>query len=161
MQNETSIFDEAEAAISRGTAWRFREEGAPNPLTIQTGDGCWSSGHTKLGTAEFLSGTDRDGKRWSVLVGGAVLSKYLLEGVFEEWDSDTNGFVVVETLGRVQPNEIVSIKYLGDRQGTKYVYPDFKVIRRPVPATSDAGISAGAEASPAGASTIPFRPVAT
>src|SRR5262249_19582518 len=104
-------FDEAEADVERGNPWRFREPDAPNPLTIlATG---WSTGHTKLGDAEFLNGTDRDGRKWSVLVGSVVLKKKLVEGLVEEWDDSVHKYVVVEELGKVEPNEIVSIKYLG------------------------------------------------
>ena len=122
-------FDEAEADVERGEPWRFREDDAPNPLTIQaTG---WSSGHTRLGEAEFLNGVDRDGKKWSVLVGGTVLRKRLVDGAVEEWDDDKGAFAVVRTEGRVQPGEVVSIKYLGDREGSQYDYPDFRVVRKP------------------------------
>ena len=40
-------FDQAEADVDHGTAWRYREPDAPNPLTIvATG---WSTGVTKIG----------------------------------------------------------------------------------------------------------------
>jgi hypothetical protein len=78
-----------------------------------------------------LQGIDREGKRWSVLVGTAVLQKRLIEGLVEEWDNGTQSFQVVETEGRVQPGEVVSIKYLGDREGARYIYPDFRISRRP------------------------------
>jgi hypothetical protein len=39
--------------------------------------------------------------------------------------------VVVKTEGRVRPGEVVSIKYVGDREGARYIYPDFRVSRRP------------------------------
>jgi hypothetical protein len=140
MTSITDRFDEAEADVDRGTPWMFREQDAPNPLTIvATG---WSTGHTKLGEAEFLAGTDRDGKKWSVLVGSVVLTKGLIEGIVEEWDNELDKFVVVETLGRVQDGEVVSIKYLGDRQGATYEYPDFKISRKPAavgPAAGEAG----------------------
>jgi hypothetical protein len=128
MQHD-SRFDEAEADVDHGTPWLFREPDATNPLTIEaTG---WSTGVTKLGEAEFLQGIDRDGKRWSVLVGTAVLRKRLIDGFVEEWDNDEGRFVIVEHEGRVKPGEVVSIKYLRDREGAKYVYPDFRVSRRP------------------------------
>src|SRR5581483_2748943 len=91
-------FDEAEADVDRGEPWRFREEGTPNPLTIQVTE--WSTGVTKLGDAEFMNGIDRNGKRWSVLVGSVVLTKKLIEGLVEEWNDDTKQHEVVETLGR-------------------------------------------------------------
>jgi hypothetical protein len=66
-------FDEAEADVDHGKPWYYREPDAPNPLTILvTG---WSTGMTKLGEAEFLQGVDRDGKKWSVLVGSVVLTR--------------------------------------------------------------------------------------
>ncbi len=130
-----SRFDEAEADVERGEPWRFREDGAPNPLTIEaTG---WSSGHTRLGDAEFLNGVDRSGKKWSVLVGGTVLRKRLVDGLVEEWDDEADKFAVVKTEGRVQPGEVVSIKFLGDREGTQYDYPDFRVVRKPPQGGSD------------------------
>jgi len=129
-----SRFDEAEADVDYGSPWLYREPDAPNPLTIQVVE--WHEGTTKLGPAEFMQGIDRDGKRWSVLVGSVVLTKRLIEGLVEQWDDERNGFVVVETLGRVQPGEVVSLKYLGDRDGDKYPYPDFKVSRKPAIATA-------------------------
>jgi hypothetical protein len=122
-------FDEAEADVDHGTPWLFREPDAPNPLTIEATE--WSTGITKLGEAEFLQGVDRDGKKWSLLVGSVVLTKSLIERVVEEWDEEQGGFVVSKTEGRVRPGEVVSIKYVGDREGAKYIYPDFRVSRRP------------------------------
>jgi len=121
----------AEAEVDRGNPWRFRESG-PNPLTIEASE--WSTGTTKFGPAEFLNGVDKDGIRWSVLVGGVVLNKRLIEGLVEEWDDETGGFVVTETLGRVQPGEIVSIKFTGDVEGPNGPYPNFRVSRKPVAA---------------------------
>ena len=122
-------FDEAEADVDHGTPWLFREPDAPNPLTFEATE--WSTGITKLGEAEFLQGVDRDGKKWSLLVGSVVLTKSLIERVVEEWDEEQGGFVVSKTEGRVRPGEVVSIKYVGDREGAKYIYPDFRVSRRP------------------------------
>jgi hypothetical protein len=124
-----SRFDEAEADVDRGEPWLFREPDAPNPLTLLVTE--WSRGNTKLGEAEFMNGIDRDGKRWSVLVGSVVLTKRLIDGLVEEWDDDLGEFAVVATLGRAQPGEVVSLKYLGDREGVKYDYPDFRVSRKP------------------------------
>lgn len=124
-----SRFDEAEADVDHGTPWMFREPDAPNPLTIEATE--WATGITKLGEAEFLQGVDREGKKWSVLVSTAVLQKRLIDGLVEEWDNDTREFKVVEVEGRVKPGEVVSIKYLGDREGARYIYPDFRISRRP------------------------------
>jgi hypothetical protein len=129
-------FDEAQADVDRGEPWLFREPDAPNPLTIFARE--WSTGVTKLGEAEFLNGVDRDGKRWSILVGSVVLTKGLIDGIVEAWDNEAGKFVVVETLGRVEPGEVVSIKFLGDREGAQYNYPDFRISRKP-PAVRDAG----------------------
>ena len=130
MTSVTDQWDEAEADVDRGNPWLFREPDAPNPLTIMaTG---WSTGHTTLGEAEFLNGTDRDGKKWSILVGSVVLTKRLIDGLVEEWDDNLGEFTTVETLGRVQVGEIVSIKYIGDKQGAKYEFPNFRVSRKPV-----------------------------
>ena len=132
-----SGFDAAEADVDTGSPWMYRETDAPNPLTIQaTG---WSTGHTRLGDADFLNGIDRDGKKWSVLVGNVVLRKFLIEGSVEEWDSAEGGYVVKETLGRVTDGEFVSIKFTGDAESDKgYSYPTFKVSRKP-PATNGQG----------------------
>ncbi len=122
-------FAAAEAELTRGTAWRFRAPDAPNPLTIRaTG---WSSGHTKLGDAEFLNGVDRAGSQWSVLVGSKVLSRRLIDGEVSEWDEDAGGYVTAEVQGRVEPGEIVSLRFKGDKEsGNGYTYPDFDVVRR-------------------------------
>ncbi len=127
-------FDEAEADVDRGTPWRFRDPDEPNPLTIEVTE--WSEGVTKLGPAEFMQGIDRDGKRWSVLVGSVVLTKKLIEGLVEEWSEERDQFVVTETLGRVEVGEVVSLKYLGDVEGAKYTYPNFRVSRKPAPLAS-------------------------
>jgi hypothetical protein len=124
-----SRFNEAEADIDRGTPWKFREPDAPNPLTIEAVE--WSKGMTELGEAEFLSGVDREGKKWSVLVGGSILTKRLIDGLIEAWDNETREFKVVEVEARVDPGEVVSIKYLGDRHGQKFDYPNFLVSRKP------------------------------
>jgi hypothetical protein len=143
-------FDEAEADVDHGAPWLFRDAETPNPLTIEaTG---WSTGNTKLGEAEFLQGVDRDGKRWSVLVGSAILKKRLIEGRVEEWSDEEKAFVLVETEGKVQVGEVVSIKYLGDREGEKYVYPDFRVSRRP----PREGVAPRAAAESGGDDDIPF-----
>ncbi len=123
------------AEVERGAPWRFREPDTPNPLTIQvTG---WSSGKTRLGPAEFMNGVDRDGKTWSVLVGPVVLRKRLIEGIVDDWDNVRREFVVGETLGRVQPSEVVEIQYLGDAQGQRYKYPTFTVSRNQPPLVDD------------------------
>ena len=123
-ETHDSRFDEAEADVERGNPWLYRESDAPNPLTIRaTG---WSTGHTKLGEAEFLGGVDREGKAWSVLVGSVVLTKRLVDGLVEAWSDEHNGFVVTATLGRVQVGEVVSIKYLGDGENAEgKPYPKF------------------------------------
>jgi hypothetical protein len=141
-QQHDSRFDTAEADVDHGNAWRFREAEAPNPLTILATH--WSSGVTKLGEAEWLNGVDRAGKAWSVLVGGVVLTKRLIEGLVEEWDDEARDFVVVEMLGRVQPGEVVSIKYLGDVAGARYTYPNFRVSRKPEIGSGDKPVRRGA-----------------
>jgi hypothetical protein len=130
MTDHDPRFDDAEAELRRGEAWRYREDGAPNPLTLKaTG---WSSGHTKHGQAEFLNGTDRDGKPWSVLVGSTVLRKRLIDGEVSEWDDERQAFVVTKTIGRVEVGEVVSLLYLGDKEGANGTsYATFKVSRRP------------------------------
>jgi hypothetical protein len=123
-------FDEAEDEVDfRGTPWLFRDPDAPNPLTIEAFE--WEERITKYGPAEFLLGRDRNGKKWSVLIGGKVLLKHMIEGLVEEWDGEAGEFVVVKTLGRVEAGEVVSIKYAGHRDGPNGPYPDFKVVRKP------------------------------
>jgi hypothetical protein len=128
-------FDDAEAELRRGDAWKYRQPDTPNPLTILvTG---WSSGHTKHGLTDFLNGTDRDGKAWSVLVGSLVLRKRLIDGEVSEWDADRNAFVVTNMEGRVQPGEMVSILYTGDKEGASGTpHATFKVSRLPAPAAA-------------------------
>jgi hypothetical protein len=149
-----SRFDEAEAEIERGEPWLFREPDAPNPLTIEaTG---WSTGHTRFGEAEFLNGVDRDGKKWSVLVGGTIMRKRLIEGRVEEWNDEAGEFVLVHTEGRVQPGEVISIKYAGDREGEKFDYPDFKIARKP-PLRVESDIEADAsDFAPTQTDEIPY-----
>jgi len=124
---DDSRFDEAEAEVERGEAWPYRV--GPNPLTIEVAH--WSEGHTKFGEAEFLSGRDRSGKLWSVLVGAISLRKPLVEGLVECWDDDEEAFVVVERLGRVEPGEVVSIRFDGDGENAAgQSYPKFRVSRK-------------------------------
>jgi hypothetical protein len=52
-------------------------------------------------------------------------------------------FVVTETLGRVAPGEVVSIKFLGDVEGARYTYPNFKVSRKPPAETTSAKAGGG------------------
>jgi len=127
---DDSRFAEAEAEVSRGKPWPFRDTDAPNPLTILAAG--WSSGHTKYGEADFLAGTDRNGTLWSVLVGSVVLRRRLIDGELSEWDDVRKAFVVTEVEGRVQPGEVVSIKYVGDKDAASgNSYPDFVVVRKP------------------------------
>jgi hypothetical protein len=150
-QLEDERFDEAEAEINRGEPWRFRDADAPNPLTILAT--AWSQGHTKHGEAEFLNGVDRTGGAWSVLVGSLVLRRRLVDGEVTEWDDDRKAFVVAATEGRVQPGEVVSIKYLGDKESASgKSYPDFTVVRKP----AAAGTSKDDEAATAGGDDVPF-----
>ena len=140
-----SRFDDAESDVDRGTPWLFRDADAPNPLTVEVTE--WSTGVTKLGEAEFMNGVDRDGKRWSVLVGSVVLTKHLVDGLVEEWDDERKAFVETARLGRVEPGEVVSIMYLGDREGAQYNYPDFRVSRKPRQTTISIEADTGTEAS--------------
>lgn len=143
----TDRFDEMEAAVFRGKPWMFRDPSAPNPLTIEASG--WSTGHTTLGEAEFLQGVDRDGQKWSVLVGSVILNKRLIEGVVEAWDPEKGGFAVVRVEGRVQPGEIVSLFYKGDKQGAQYSYPNFDVARKPL-TDDEAAARAAYEEAPNG-----------
>ena len=129
MSTYDSRFDEAEAEVDRGEPWKPKEEGAPNPLTILAEE--WVSISTDYGDTELLVGRDRDGKRWSVLAGKAILKKLLIDGVVEEFDEAQNAFVQKEVLGKVEPGEVVSIKFLGERQGGTFTYDNFAVSRKP------------------------------
>ena len=137
-QPDDDRFAAAEADVERGEPWAFRDADAPNPLTLEvTG---WSTGHTKFGDAEFLSGVDRDGKAWTVLVGSVVLKKRLVEGLVEEWSDEEGKYVVTETLGRVEVGEVVSLKYIGDGEtSTGNAYPKFTVSRKPAAAPQEGG----------------------
>jgi hypothetical protein len=131
--NPTTVddrFDQAEQELNRGEPWRYREPDAPNPLTIiVTG---WATGHTRHGDAEFLTGTDRDGKAWSVLVGPKVLSRRLIEGEISEWDDSRGSYVVTAVQGRAVVGEVVSMRFLGDKESSSgRSYPDFAVSRKP------------------------------
>lgn len=153
-QESDSRFDEAEADVERGEPWRYREPDAPNPLTILASG--WSTGHTKLGEAEFLNGVDRYSKAWSVLCGPVVLKKGLSEGLVEAWDDAKGGFVVTETLGRVKPGEVVSIKYLGDGESAEgKPYPRFAISRKP-PGSPGGEPSAGSGGGGGPDDDIPF-----
>src|SRR5262245_4487177 len=117
-------FDEAEAEVERGEPWPYRDEDAPNPLTVEVIR--LVEGHTRFGSAEFLTGRDRQGKLWSVLVGAISLKKPLLEGLVERWDDEKAAYVVVKTLGRVQAGEVVSIRYDGEGENAAgQSYPRF------------------------------------
>src|SRR4051812_5613306 len=123
-QTHDPRFDEAEAEISRGNAWRFREATAPNPLTIQASG--WSTGHTKHGEADLLNGVDREGNAWSILVGSTVLKRRLIDGEVSEWDDNRKTYTVVDRQGRVADGEVVSIRFLGDKEGGNGTpYADF------------------------------------
>lgn len=140
-------FDDAENELSRGTAWRYREQDAPNPLTIEaTG---WSTGRTRHGEAEFLNGVDKNGEPWSVLVGALVLRRRLIEGEVSEWDDSRNAYVVTRTEGRVRAGEVVSIKYLGDRENASgKPYADFAVSRKPAAGEDATGPGDGDDGIP-------------
>jgi hypothetical protein len=123
-------FDEAEAETRRGRVWNFRDETAPNPLTILAKG--WNTGHTRLGEAEFLTGSDRTGELWTILVGSIVLKKRLIDGEVTEWDDEGQTFRTTGREGRVQAGEVVSLRYKGDREsGSGMTYPDFEVVRKP------------------------------
>lgn len=122
-------WDEAEADVDRGSPWKFREPGAPNPLTVMAEE--WIEITTDFGDTDLLLGRDRNGKRWSVLAGSTILRKGLVDGIMEEWDDGKKEFVVRETLGKVEPGEIVSIKYEGEREGGKFTYANFSISRKP------------------------------
>jgi len=142
-------WDEAESEVDRGRAWRFKDEGAPNPLTIQAEE--WVQITTEYGETELLTGRDRDGSSWSILVGSKILQKALIDGVFEEWDDDKKAFVVKETLGKVRPGEVVSVKYLGEREGGKFTYSNFAISRKaalPVSAKAEDDIPFAAAPAP-------------
>lgn len=123
-------WDEAESEADRGEPWKPKEDSThPNPLTIEA-EGWVTFTHATYGETELLVGKDRDGKKWSILI-KAILKKTLVEGVFEEFDEKQNAFVEKERLGRVEPGEVVSVKFLGEKEGAKYTYDNFNVVRKP------------------------------
>jgi hypothetical protein len=128
--SDTSIFDTVEAEVERGEPWKYREPGAPNPLTVQVAG--WSTGRMKSGDeVEFMTGRDRDGRLWSLLVGAITLKDALIDGNVKRWDDDSGEYVIVQQNGRVQPGEVVSIKYLGDATSKRsgQTYPTFRIAR--------------------------------
>ena len=131
-----SRFAEAESEVDRGEPWMFREDGAPNPLTIvATG---WSSGHTAIGPAEFLNGVDRERE-------GVVDSRRQRRAVEAPHRGTRRG--VGRGEGRLRRHRDPragaarrgrELKYIGDREGGKFPYPDFRVSRKPAPASTSA-----------------------
>jgi hypothetical protein len=74
----------------------------------------------------------------SVLIGGVVLRKRLVEGLVEEWNDEQSKYVVTETLGKAQVGEVVSLKFIGDGEtSTGNAYPKFSVSRKPAAATTE------------------------
>ena len=67
-----------------------------------------------------------------------MLRRRLIDGDVEEWSDEEGGYVVVETLGRAQVGEVVSLKYLGDGESASgNTYPRFTVSRKPAMTGSD------------------------
>jgi hypothetical protein len=129
MTSYDARFDEAEAEVDRGAPWKPEDDpDLPNPLTILAEE--WVEITTDYGDTELLVGRDRDGKRWSKLVGSTILRKLLIDGIVEAWDEGENAFVQKEVLGKVQPGEVVSMKYLGKREGGKFTYSNYAVSRK-------------------------------
>jgi hypothetical protein len=151
-------FDEAELDVDRGSPWMFKEEGAPNPLTIEVEE--WVEITTTYGAADLMIGRDRDRKRWSVLVGekATILRKKLIDGIVEEFDEKQNAFVQTAVLGKVEPGEVVSIKFKGTREGTQGPYNNFEISRKPaLPADEqDAAAEVGDQPATQGEDGIPF-----
>ena len=147
MTGTTDKFAEIEAEVDRGEPWMFRDPAAPNPLTLEVSG--LSTGFTKFGEATWLNGIDRAGKKWSILLGGIVLNKKLIDGLIEKWDEASRQYVVVETLGPVKPGEMVSIKYLGDKEGASFTYPNFRVYRAQGNGNGAIPIIDGGDATPA------------
>ena len=125
-----SLFDQAESQVEYGKSWRFREDGMPNPLTIQVTGWSLDVAMPNGDLVDFVRGTDRNGEAWSILVGGAVLKQHLVEGRVESWNYEKQAFELTATLGRVQPGEVISLKYEGDKRSKAgYDYPTFRFSR--------------------------------
>lgn len=135
-------FDEAVDELDSWRQWRPKtEEGTPNPLVIVADS--WQEGIvTDFGPVDILRGTDRHGSRWSIMAGGKILQKGLIEGIVEEWDDQAKAFVTRQTLGRVKPGELVAVSYEGEGQGAKFNYSKYKIVRKPERVEDEAGPSA-------------------
>lgn len=146
-------FDEAEAEVDKGNPWMFKEADAPNPLTIEVEE--WVEITTTFGPADLMIGRDRNRKRWSVLVGekATVLRKGLIEGLVEGWNDEKKHYEVIETLGKVQAGEVVSLFFDGQGEGANGPYNKFKISRR---AAIDGIEADGKAAATATDDDIPF-----
>jgi hypothetical protein len=162
-------FDQAEADVDYGKSWRFRDEGMPNPLTIEVTGWSLDAKMPNGDLVDFVRGVDRDGEAWSILVGGMVLKQHLIEGRVEEWDEEKQGFVTAATLGRVQPGDVVSLKYTGEKRAASgNDYPTFRISRIagngtasvpdsvPVPVEQAEATASAAPAADSAGDDIPF-----
>jgi hypothetical protein len=61
-----------------------------------------------------------------------VLRRRLIDGEISAWDDERGAYVVTGAEGRVQPGEVICIKFLGDKEGTQgKPYADFVIVRKP------------------------------
>jgi hypothetical protein len=150
-------FDEAEAEVDRGEPWKPKENSDhPNPLTI-IADRWVTFTHEKFGEGELLVGRDRNNMLWSILVSSTVLKNALIDGVFKEFDPEQNAMVEKERLGKVQEGEVVSIKYLGKKEGGAYgEYDNFNVVRKAALPDDENAAVAEQQQAPAEDPSIPF-----
>src|SRR5918992_660876 len=129
------IKDNLADEFERGKPWNPRKNpDDPNPLYAEAIK--WTRGTTAHGEADFLSVRDDDGELWSILVGTYKLRKDLLEGEISEWDENRGVYVVTDTIGPVQPGELLAIEYRGEREftnkdGRRVTSPDYRTLRKP------------------------------
>ena len=130
-----SIKESLSGEFERGKPWNPRKSSdGPNPLYGEPVK--WTRGTTAQGDADFLTVRDDEGELWSILVGTYKLRKQLLEGEISEWDESRNAYAVTDTIGPVQPGELVAIEYRGEREftnneGRRVTSPDYRTLRKP------------------------------
>jgi len=148
----SSIKESLSAEFERGKQWNPRKNpDDPNPLYGVAVK--WSKGATAHGEADFLTIRDDDDVLWSILVGTYKLKKALLEGEISEWDDEQKVFVVTDTVGPVQPGELLAIEHKGEREftnkeGRRVTSPDYRTLRKPPQAGTTGSGGGGGQIGP-------------
>lgn len=128
------IKDTLAGEFERGKPWNPRKNpDDPNPLYGEVVK--WSRGTTAHGEADFLPVRDDEDELWSILVGTFKLRKDLLEGEICEWDESRDTYAVIDTIGPVQPGELLAIQFRGEREftnneGRRVTNPDYRTLRK-------------------------------